>query len=157
MGRDKEADKAESTRVARSSFLMMIASGAVLGAICLAGAPLFIRILLGAGFEPAAPVLRMFALVLMLDAIGIALGVQWMLPLGLDKQFTAIVVVAGITNVILAPLLARPYGHTGMALAVIASETVVAGGCFIYLRLRKLDPFSLERLPDSAKMEVAQL
>ena len=84
MGKDANGD--ESARVARGSFLMMMASGAGLGLVCLVGAPVFIRVLLGPGFEPSIPVLRMFALVLLLDAIGIALGVQWMLPLGMDKQ-----------------------------------------------------------------------
>jgi PST family polysaccharide transporter len=107
----------------------------------LATAPLVVAILLGKGFDAAVPVLRIFGAVLFMEAVGIALGVQWMLPLGLDKQFTAITVVAGLTNVALAWWLAGSYGEVGMVLAVLASHVTTAVGCFACLRLRGQDPF----------------
>ncbi|MFN7919153.1 MAG: oligosaccharide flippase family protein [Bryobacteraceae bacterium] len=151
IGRAQESGTGETNRIARQTMLAMIAAGAGLGTVCWAAAPWIIRILLGPGFEPAVPVLRIFALLLAVDSVGTALGIQWMLPLGLDRQYTAIIVSAGLANLILAALLAPRFGHVGMALAVLTAEGIVAAGCFFYLRYRKLDPF---RVAESRPVEV---
>ncbi|MEZ5352484.1 MAG: oligosaccharide flippase family protein [Bryobacteraceae bacterium] len=130
-----------SWQTARMSGAMMVAAGGLLGLTCLVTAPLAVSILLGPGYEPAVRVLRVFGLVLVVESISIALGIQWMLPLGMDKPFTVISVAAGLTNVVLAYWLAPTHGETGMVLAVLASHFTAAAGCFVYLRLRGLDPF----------------
>lgn len=130
----------QSGQVARKSALMMAGAGAVLGLACAVTSRAVVSILLGPGFELAVPVLRVFGLILFMEAIGIALGIQWMLPLGLDRQLTVITLAASAMNLLLAWWLAGPFGELGMALAVLASHTTFAAGCFAYLRWRGLDP-----------------
>ena len=139
MGTSQSFD-GQSGQIARKSGVLMAAAGLALGLGCIATSRLVVSVLLGPGFEPAVPVLRVFGLILLLEAVGIALGIQWMLPLGLDKQFTVITLAAGAVNILLAWWLAGTYGEMGMVLAVLASHTTFAAGCFAYLRWRGMDP-----------------
>jgi len=137
----------DKKRLGRSGFQAMLAAGLLLGAAAWILAPWIIRALLGPGFEPSVPALRILAVALVADSIATSLGMQWMLPLGLDRQFTTVILAAGLTNLTLAPLLTARHGHLGMCFSVLASEVVVALGCFAYLRSRQLDPFSPGPLP----------
>lgn len=131
----------EARRIARQSAALMITWGGVLGLLCAAFSPFIVSVLLGRGFEPVVPVLRIFGLMLLLEAASIALGIQWMLPLKLDRQYTAITVAAGCGNLMVAYWLAPTYGAVGMAIAVASGQALSAAGCLAYLRMRKLDPF----------------
>ncbi len=138
---DQGAFGPESRRVARQSALLMAGWGTLLGIGCAIAAPWLIRGLLGTGFDRAVPVLRLLGVALCLEAAGVALGIQWMLPLGLDKQFTLITILAGCSNVAVAYWLAPTLHEAGMALAVVTAHGVLAAACFVYLRHRGLDPF----------------
>jgi PST family polysaccharide transporter len=102
---------------------------------------LIISVLLGPGYEPAVVVLRVLAIILPLVALSNVLGIQWMLPLGLDHVFNKIILLAGLINLGLAVLLAPRYGPQGMAWAVVSSEAFVTFGQFIALWQKKLFPF----------------
>lgn len=140
-------DSVDKKQLGRSAFQAMFGAGLLLGAAAWIFAPWIVRILLGPGFEPSVPALRVLAAALVADAIATSLGMQWMLPLGLDRQFTTVILAAGLTNLALAPLLTTRYGHIGMCFSVLMSQIVVALGCFLYLRSRQLDPFSPGPLP----------
>jgi PST family polysaccharide transporter len=109
-------------------------------------APLLVHVLLGPGFEPSVVVLRILALLPPLVAVSNVLGIQWMLALDLDRFVTAVVVSAGLLNVCLAVVLVPHYMHVGMALAVVASETLVVVGLYAVLRHQRLDPFAIAKL-----------
>lgn len=125
----------------RFSVMLLACVGAALGAVIWIAAPLLVRILLGPGFEPSIAPLRILALLPFLVGLGTALGMNWMLPRGLDRQFNTVIAAAGLLNVLLASLLAPGLQHIGMCIAVAASEAFVVVGCFTYLRLRRMDPF----------------
>jgi PST family polysaccharide transporter len=59
---------------------------------------------------------------------------QWMLPLGMDYAFNAIILAAGGVNVVLAIVLAPRYAHLGMAAAVAISEILVTTMMYLWLR-----------------------
>ncbi|MCY3131480.1 flippase, partial [Acinetobacter baumannii] len=96
----------EAARLARLGLWTMGLGGVVLGLGVLALARLLVRFLLGEGYEPAVLPLRILALLLPLIALSNVLGIQWMLPLGLDRSFNAIIVGAGLVNLALAVVLA---------------------------------------------------
>jgi polysaccharide transporter, PST family len=131
----------DAQRLGRLSMALLTGVGAVLGVVIWVGAPLFVNILLGPGFEASIPALRIFALLPWLVGMATALGMNWMLPLGLDRQFNFVIAGAGLLNLALAALLAPGLQHIGMCIAVAASEAFVVIGCFTYLRFRRLDPF----------------
>jgi len=133
----------KAARLARAGVCLMGSGGVVLGVFVLCLAPQLIGLLLGPGFESAIPVLRVFSLLPPLIALSNAFGLQWMLPLGMDRAFNLIVLLAGIVNLSLAWVLAPRFGQMGMAWAVVAAELLVTIGAFSVLRLQSADPFSL--------------
>lgn len=132
--------RTQALRMVRLGLAAMGLGGVLLGIAAFLGAPVLVRLLLGPGFEPAVAVLRVLALIPPLAAVSNVLGIQWMLPLGLDRPFTRIIIGAGLLNVALAVWLAPSLGGMGMAWAVVAAEALVAGGIWLYLRIRRLDP-----------------
>jgi PST family polysaccharide transporter len=66
-----------------------------------------------------------------LVALSNIFGVQTMLSMGLRREFTKIVVMSGVLNVLLLVLLIPAYGAVGTAGAVLCSEllvTIAMGG-----------------------------
>jgi len=76
-----------------------------------------------------------------------------MLPFGKDRAFLTILLSAGLINVILAILLAPYWQATGMATAVLITETFVTTSMLVYLHRCGLNPLKrgLERAHFSAK------
>jgi PST family polysaccharide transporter len=137
-----------AARLARISLMVMGIGGAAMGVAAYVFAPLAVRILLGSQYSPAVPILRILALLPPLIALSNVLGIQWMLPLRLDRAFNSIIVTAGVINLGMATALAPRYAAHGMAWAVVCAEIFVTVGMCIFLRTRKLDP-----LQQSAKAQ----
>lgn len=146
-------DRADAIRTARLSVLMTVGSGMAFGLTMLLGAPLLVHLLLGSGFDRAIPVLRLLSVLPPAIAASNVLGIQWMLPLRLDRQFNWIIVAAGLTNVALALVLVPRFGHMGMATGVDVAELMVTASVFALLRYRRLDPWSAEFPTESQKVQ----
>lgn len=131
-----------ATRLAKISLMVMGAGGVVLGLVIFLFAHLLVRVILGHAYGPAVPVLQILALLPPLIALSSVFGIQWMVPLGLDRAFNAIVLLGGVINIGLAVLLAPSLKDLGMAWAVVISEAFVSGGMFLLLRWHRLDPMS---------------
>jgi len=112
-------------RLARLGAIVMISGGTLIGAGLYVFAPFACRLLLGGEFGPAVDVLRILAALPLLLSVTYSVGFQWLLPFGKDALINRIILAAGVLNVMLSLLLARPYGHIGMAWAVISAEAFV--------------------------------
>jgi polysaccharide transporter, PST family len=134
--------RSRAARLARIGVLIMGGGGVALGVFVFAVAPQLVRIILGPNFGPAVPVLRVLSLLIPLVGVNYALGMQWMLPLGLDRAFNTITVLAGLINISLATALATSYKDLGMAWAVVAAEVFVAVSMYLVLSARNLNPMS---------------
>lgn len=132
----------EAARLARMGLWALGLGGLTLGTVVWLLAPLLVRVFLGEGYEPAVAVVRILVPLIPLIALSNVLGIQWMLPLGMDRPFNAIIVGAGFLNLTIAVFLAPHLQHVGMALAVVISELWVTLGMWFYLRKRRKDPFS---------------
>jgi PST family polysaccharide transporter len=141
-----------ATRLARISVHVMGAAGVALGALVFLLAPVLVQVILGNGFGPAVPILRILALLVPIVALGNVFGIQWMLPLKMDRAFNRIILLAGILNLFLALCLAPLYRDLGMAWAVVIAEAFVSGSMYLLLRSQKLDPLSY---PVATEVEVA--
>ncbi len=126
-------DRPRARRLARASLLAMSAFGAVSSLGVFVAAPWMVRIILGKGFALSVPLLRIMAALVFLDAVSTMLGMLWMVPLGLDRAFSRIVLGIGLVNVALALALAPRFGGVGVACAVVAAE--VFGACLITFTL----------------------
>lgn len=135
-------DRDRAARLARTGVIIMGSGGAAVGALVFAVAPLLVQVILGKGFLPAVPVLRVLSLLLPLVGVNTAIGGQWMLPLGLDRPFNTTILLAGLIDLGLASVLASLYAGLGMACAVVSAEVYIAGSFYLILRRRKLHPMS---------------
>lgn len=130
----------EAARMARMALAVIGGGGLAAGLITALGAPWIVRWLFGAGYEEAVPVLRLMAMLLPLVAASNVLGIQWMLPQGMDGAFNRIILTAGFVNLALVCVLAPSLGAFGMALAVVLAETVVLAGQWFTIT-RSPNPF----------------
>lgn len=143
--------RGEAARLARTSLFLVGGAGCVMGLVIFFGAPVLVRIVLGPNYESAVVVLRILALLPPLIAVSNVLGIQWMLALGLDRIVNLVVVSACVLNVTLAIILVPHYMHVGMAVAVVASETLVTLGLYAALRISHLDPLVVASMPVAAE------
>jgi PST family polysaccharide transporter len=106
----------------------------------IAVAPWVIRIVLGRSYLPAIGIMRVASLIIPFVAVSNILGLQWMLPFGMDRAFNRIVVSAGVLNIFLAVFLSRTFGPIGTASSVVASQAFVSMCMFIALLRSRRDP-----------------
>jgi PST family polysaccharide transporter len=128
-------DPPAAQRMIRRALIGVGLFGAFMGACGFLGAPLLVRVILGAGYEPAIPVLRLMSLLPMLISVNGVLSLYWGLPFGHERWLLASIIAAGVTNVALAVVLVPRWGASGMALSAIIAE-VVALGIMIAVYLR---------------------
>jgi PST family polysaccharide transporter len=129
----------EAFQLARKGFVVMACAGSLMAISVYLFAPLMIRLFLGHQYIQAVPVLRILALLPPLIAVNTAMGLQWMLPLGLEKSYTRVLLYAGALNLLVAASLGLRFAHIGMAWTVVGSETFIAIASYIMLRRRGLD------------------
>jgi PST family polysaccharide transporter len=141
-------DREKAADAIRKGLIFFAIMGVVTAGVLIAAAPLVIRLLLGPSYRPAIAVLRVASLVIPSAAVTNILGLQWMLPFGMDRAFNRIVVSAGVINVILAVVLSRTFGPIGTASSVVVAQAFVAGSMYVtLLRSRRSDP---DRTPEVA-------
>jgi PST family polysaccharide transporter len=119
------SDQQKAAKMARLGLLTIGGLGFSLGLAVIIFAPLAVRVLLGESYEQSIPVLRVLALLNPLIALSTVVGVQWMLPLGMDSAFNKVIICAGVLNVLLALWLAPLAGPIGMATSVVIAEAFV--------------------------------
>jgi polysaccharide transporter, PST family len=128
-------DRQRASALIRRSLLPFVGLGVVMGVGLIVLAPLLTRVVFGPEYAPVASVIRVLAVVPMLLGVGTVLGLQWALPMGMDRVYTRFVLVAGALNVVLAVTLVPHYGAVGMAVAAVLAEASVEVG-LVWLVLR---------------------
>jgi PST family polysaccharide transporter len=136
-----EAPK-KAARVVRYCLALMAFMGIMMALILFMYASFTIKLLFGEQYSETVSLLRILALTIPFIALSSVLGIQWMLPLQLDKTFNTIIIGAGITNVLLALFIVPHYGAVGMAWLLVFSESLVFSAMIFNLLIRKLDPFN---------------
>ena len=131
---------AAARRLARRALLLQTVLAVAAAGALVALAPWVVELLFGPRFDAAVPVMRILALILPLIAVSNVLGIQWMLPLGLDRSFVAVCLGAGVLNVVLLLTLGSAFGAEGGAWAVVAAEAAVVAGLVAVLWRRRLLP-----------------
>ena len=114
-----------AAKLARPTIAVMVTGGFSLSAILFVMAPWFIGLLAGPNFAPAIPVLRLYSILPLVLSITYSVGLQWLLPLGRDRDVNRIIIGGGCVNLILSCILAPRFGAMGMATSVLLSELYV--------------------------------
>lgn len=124
-------DVARAATLVRASLLPLVALGLAMMAGLYLGAPAIVALLFGPGYEPVVPVIRVLSVLPPLLALGTVLGVQWVLPLGMERVYNRFVLTAGAVNIVLAIVLVPRMGALGMACAAVIAEALVECGLVI--------------------------
>jgi PST family polysaccharide transporter len=100
----------------------------VAGVALAAAAPTVVSVVFGPRFDAAVPIMRILALVIPLNVVGVVLSTQWLLPHRRDRRVTGVLVFACILNVVLVVAAAELSGlHAAAWAAVVVEGCVVAG------------------------------
>jgi O-antigen/teichoic acid export membrane protein len=102
-------------------------------ALFLAAEPLVILIA-GPMFAGAVPVLRWLAPIPFIVSINTVLGMQMMLPLGLNRPFSRVLIRAAAVDLVLIVPLTWYFGAEGAAMSVLAAELWVVTDMTLQLR-----------------------
>ncbi|AFZ66507.1 oligosaccharide flippase family protein [Deinococcus peraridilitoris] len=137
-----QSDRPRARHLTARSLMLMTAVGCLGAGLAFMLAPLIVPVVFGPGYERSVNALRILSLSIPFVAVSNVLGLQWMLPLGLDRVFNGIIISAGVLNIALAVLLVRAFGLTGMSGAVVVSEGFAAVAMLLYLARAGLLPLS---------------
>ncbi len=97
----------------------------------------------GPGAAGSVPIIRWISLLPFLITMSTVLGVQTMVALGLDKQFSSILLLAGIMNVALAIPLILTYQAVGAGACVLFTESAVTIAMGVVLMRSGINLFSV--------------
>lgn len=136
-------DPPAGARLVLRSLAVMGGAGLVMSLAAFTLAPYVIRLVLGPGFEPAVPALRMMAPMIAIMPINIVFGLQWSVPMGLDRAYSLAILRAVAVNVVLAAVLAPRFGHLGMAVSVASTELFMLASLWWMLKKNNLSPFRI--------------
>lgn len=128
IGKSFSVEREEGLQEVRKIFpLVTVLSLAV--SICLfTGAPLAIRILFGADFEPSVQILRIMSVVPFIVTVSNLLGTQVLLNLKMDKQFLRMTIIGSVICITLNLVLTPLYSYYGTALAWVMTELLITIG-----------------------------
>lgn len=135
-------NRQRAAHFAKITLALMGTSNFVGGLLLIRAAPWVVELLLGSEFKESVAALRIMALLPFVVSVSLVLGIQWMVPLGMDRVFSRIIVLAGLLNLTLAYFLAPNWAHIGMAWAVLLSQVFVTAGTFLLLDIKRLAPWS---------------
>lgn len=130
----------EARRLARLAAVLVGAVAVLMGAALFLLAPYLVRTLLGPGFERSVPVLRIFAILPPAFALRNVLGLHWMLPLDMERPLNAIMLAAGLLNIVLILLVAPRLGAMGVAWVAVGSQVAASLGTYVVLHWMGLNP-----------------
>ena len=83
------------------------------------------QLILGSSSGEGITVFRWMAMLPFVIAISNVLGIQTMIPFGLERQLSRIYVCAGVCSLALSTVLIRHYGAVGAAVSVLTVECVI--------------------------------
>lgn len=115
---------------------LALAVGAVL-TLLLVGEYL-VRTIIGPQFLSAVPTAQILGLCMIFTAISNSLGVQLMLSLNMERAFSTILSICASLGVLWVWVLCAQWQETGAAVAVVATEALVALMMAAYLKHRKI-------------------
>ncbi|WP_412030015.1 oligosaccharide flippase family protein [Deinococcus yunweiensis] len=130
-------DPAAARRTMLRSLGLLLALSCVAAGVGIAAAPWFVPWFFGAAYTPTVPLFQWLLAAFPAVAASNVLGVQWMLPNGMDRAFNAIIMATGLLNVCLVWLLVPRYGAQGMAWTVFGAECFVTLAMLGYLHVRR--------------------
>ncbi len=132
----------KATRLLRYSLIISGCIGLAIFLIVNLVAPILTELILGEQFGEAVTIFRILAILPFLIALKQALGFQWMLAMGMERPFNAIIIACGVANLVIVLSIVPWFYHYGMAVAVVATELLIPVIIYFYLEKKGFNPFS---------------
>lgn len=126
ISRTMASDRAAGLRLARRLLTLFVGLTAAVSLVLFAVAPMVVDVIMGPGYEGSILVLRILAAVPLLVGVSTCLGTLTMLPLGLTRQYSRILLWCGLGNLCLLPSLGTTFGAVGAAISLVMTELAVA-------------------------------
>ena len=98
----------------------------------------FIPFFFGPGYDACIAITIVFTPILLVKGFSVIIRTQYLIPMGMEKEFTKSVVGGAILNLILNLFLIPPYGAIGAAAATVMAEFTACGLQFLSLRGKQL-------------------
>jgi polysaccharide transporter, PST family len=136
-------DFKKAAKLVLINIFLMGVSSCFISLLLILMAPFIVNILLGDKFESAIPLLQILVILLPFMSLNYVLGIQWMIPLNLDHIFNKIVMIAGLLNLIVSPVLTQRFGSKAMAVSVVLTEAFVTLSMYIFLLRKDLSPYKV--------------
>ncbi|MGM5532037.1 flippase [Mixta calida] len=100
--------------------------------------PIIIKYGVGENYSNAATVLRILSFLPFIVSLSNIFGVQTMLTHGLKKQFSRILIFAGVGNLLVIFPLITFFKEDGAALSMLFTEAMVTAAMFFYLQKNRI-------------------
>ncbi len=117
-----QSDYAKAKILFRKSAALIFAVGCVMSLMFYLLSPIYTKYYLGPGFEETLTVLRILVPVSIFIALNNVIVIQWMLPLGHDREYYIVTGTTAVIHLALAYPLITHFGAIGMAWAVLLSN-----------------------------------
>jgi PST family polysaccharide transporter len=132
----------EAFEFIRKVFRIQAAATLGLSVALFVSAPQAVDLVLGPGYQDAIGALRWMSPLPFLIGLSNVLGIQTMLPMGMNTAFVRVLTGAGILHLIVMLPLGYAFGSAGAGASVLVSEFVVTTAMAIHLWRRDVPVFS---------------
>lgn len=127
------SDRPKALALVRQLLFIQGSSTFVGGCVLWIAAPYIVQLLMGPAFGSSITVLRWMAFVPFIVSLSNVFGIQLMLPLGMTKAFSRILIGSALFNLALFLPFALTAGARGAATALLLTEVLVAGAMATHL------------------------
>lgn len=127
-------DKEKGIKSLQQAFIKVAILGAVLSISLFIGSGFIVKILFGNKYVVATTtVLRILSILPFVICLSNIFGIQTMIPFGLTKQFSRILIFTSVCNVFLTFILVPYFTYIGTAISVVITEILVTSMMYFYL------------------------
>lgn len=121
----KNSDKKETINYLKSSFRFSWLLGIPLMLGTIAVADKLVPWFFGDGYDPVSNIIKFTSPLIIAIGLNNVLGMQYLVPIGRQKDFTTAVVIGALSNFILNNILIRLFGTIGAVIASVLAETII--------------------------------
>jgi PST family polysaccharide transporter len=134
-----DESKALALQFIRKSLLMIGLPSLLASLALLLFAQPIAQLVFGHNVASIVPIIRWIAMLPFIIAISNVLGIQTMVTFGMDKQFSGILIMSGIVNVLLAIPLIKLYRAQGASMSLLITEVLVTMTMWVVLQRNGID------------------
>lgn len=119
-------DKERGIKALQKALFLIAGIGLLISVILFFTAPLVVKLIYGAKYEIATTqALRVLAVLPFIICLSNVFGIQTMIPFGLSKPFSRILIISSCVNVLLLIVLIPRFTYIGTAVSVVITESLV--------------------------------